>query len=292
MRTERRPGALVIGAPAKLNLFLEVLGRRADGYHDIATLMVAVGLEDTLEIRPADDGGVTLECDDPRLSTGPDNLVRRAAAALQQYTGCRRGAAIRLRKRIPMAAGLAGGSADAAATLAGLNELWELGLAHGQLASLAGRLGSDVPFFFATPAAWGTGRGEKVIAVRLGRPLWLVLGCPGQGLATGLVYARAQVPKGVQTGQQIREAFAAGDPKQIGGLLHNRLQEAAEDLCPQVAALRRRFESLGLPGVLMTGSGSSVFGLCGDQRQALEAACRLRHGREKGLRVFVVRTCP
>src|SRR4051812_46906767 len=120
--------AVRVRAPAKVNLFLEVLGRRTDGYHELETLMVTVSLYDTLEFREVPSQALSLACDHPSLSCGPDNLVLRAARLLQERQGREKGASIRLRKRIPLAAGLAGGSSDAAATLAGLNVLWRLGL--------------------------------------------------------------------------------------------------------------------------------------------------------------------
>ena len=175
MQIERQAGALEIRAPAKVNLFLEVLAKRPDGYHDIETLMVAVNIFDTLKFREDSSGDIRLACNRPELSTGPDNLVVRAAALLKRQTGCEKGARIRLVKRIPLAAGLAGGSSDAAVTLIGLNRLWKLQLSPKQLMSLATELGSDVAFFFSTPAAWCTGRGERVTRLRLGKPLWFVL---------------------------------------------------------------------------------------------------------------------
>ena len=168
MLSERRDSAVVVRAPAKVNLFLEVLAKRPDGYHEIATLMVAVSLYDTLEFKEDPSGALRLRCDVPELTTGPDNLVLKAAALLRQRTGCARGAEVRLTKRIPMAAGLAGGSSDCAAALDGLNRLWRLGLGRDELARLGGELGSDVPFFFHTPAAWCTGRGEVVTPVAAG----------------------------------------------------------------------------------------------------------------------------
>src|SRR5262249_39972994 len=146
MLNERHADAVVVWAPAKVNLYLEVLGERPDGYHEVATLMVAVSLYDTLEIKEDASADVRLRCDHPTLSTGPDNLVCRAAALLRQRTGWQRGAELRLVKRIPLAAGLAGGSTDAAAALAGLNRLWKLGLARPELAALGAELGSDVAF--------------------------------------------------------------------------------------------------------------------------------------------------
>ncbi|HYT90648.1 MAG TPA: 4-(cytidine 5'-diphospho)-2-C-methyl-D-erythritol kinase, partial [Gemmataceae bacterium] len=185
----------MVWAPAKVNLYLEVLAKRVDGYHEIETLMIGVSLYDTLVFKEDSSGAISLRCHRPELSTGPDNLVMRAAERLRQHTGCPRGAHIRLVKRIPLAAGLAGGSTDAAAALAGLNRLWQLNLPDTELAELAARLGSDVPFFFATPAAWCTGRGEKVTPVALGKRLWFVLLCPPFGLATADVYRGLTVPE-------------------------------------------------------------------------------------------------
>ena len=181
-------GALTVRAPAKVNLFLEVLGRRPDGYHAVETLMLGVSLFDGLEFRDDPAGAVRLACTDPALGTGPDNLVVRAADLLRQRTGHPGGAAVRLVKRIPWAAGLAGGSSDAAATLAGLNRLWRLGLTREALAELASELGSDVAFFLSPPAAWCTGRGEIVSPLRPGKRLHLVVVSPATGLSTPEVY--------------------------------------------------------------------------------------------------------
>ncbi len=293
MLSERRADAVIVWAPAKVNLFLEVQAKRADGYHDIATLMVAVSLYDTLECKEDRTGEIRLQSDHPTLSTGPDNLVRRAAEVLRQHTGCRQGAAIRLVKRIPLAAGLAGGSTDAAAALAGLNRLWRLGLAAPDLALLGAELGSDVPFFFATPAAWCTGRGEKVMTAKVGSPLWFVVAAPAVGLATADVYRGVTVPENPETGDGIRRALAEGNIEDIGRQLHNRLQPAAERLCPAVAALQARLASLGPAGQLMSGSGSSVFALCRDHKEALRIARGLRNGLDEGvsLHVYLVQSC-
>jgi 4-diphosphocytidyl-2-C-methyl-D-erythritol kinase len=302
--------AVVIRAPAKVNLFLEVLAKRPDGYHDIATLLVAVDLYDELEFTEEPSGEVRLTSDHPQLSCGPDNLIRRAADLLRRHTGCPRGAAIRLSKRIPLAAGLAGGSTDAAAALAGLNDLWRLGLARDELAALGAGLGSDVPFFFATapspqpsppggeggvrgPAAWCTGRGEVVTPLALGRPLTFVLVCPPVGLSTADVYRGVQVPAQPLAGEEIRRAVAAGDVEVVGRRLHNRLQPVAERLCPSVAEYRRRLEQLRPAGQLMSGSGSSLFALCRDDAEAGRVAHELRHESDGEARplVCLVRSC-
>jgi 4-diphosphocytidyl-2-C-methyl-D-erythritol kinase len=307
---------LVVWAPAKVNLYLELHGKRADGYHELTTLMVAVRLYDTLVMKESD--GLRLSCSHAELSSGPDNLVLRAARLLQQETGCQRGAVIRLIKRIPLAAGLAGGSTDAAATLAGLNRLWRLALDRSRLADLAARLGSDVPFFLYGPAAWCTGRGERVEPLTLGGTLHFVLVCPRTGLSTAAVYGAvgqdavgqdavgqdsnpAKAPPVVEERQDrnpapqetaIRAALAAGRIEDIGGLLHNRLQPAAEKLCPAIARIHAQLAELEPAGVLMSGSGSTVFALCRSRNEANSIAHQLSHGKiEEDLRVYRVRSC-
>jgi 4-diphosphocytidyl-2-C-methyl-D-erythritol kinase len=294
MLIEPAAGALLVRAPAKVNVFLEVLGKRADGYHEIATLMVAVSLYDTVEVKEAPAGEVRLSSDDPVLPVGADNLVHRAAALLQARTQCGRGAHMHLYKRIPMAAGLAGGSSDAAAALVGLNQVWQIGLSTAQLAGVGAELGSDVPFFFSTPAAWCTGRGEHVEPLMPARPLWFVLACPSAGLSTARVYERVRVPAKPLSGEAVRIALRTGGPTALSGQLHNRLQEPALELCPDIRALLERLKATRPLCYLMTGSGSAAFALCKDRHDALRVARLLRHGAKEDsrLRVFVVSSCP
>ena len=287
-----RPGSgLVRRAPAKVNLFLEVLGKRPDGYHDIATLMVAVSLFDTLKFKENPTGEIRLTCNHPDLATGPANLVVRAAELLKRHSGCKKGASIRLTKRIPLAAGLAGGSSDAAATLTGLNRLWKLRLTQKHLKSLASKLGSDVSFFLSAPAAWCTGRGERVRAVRLRKPLWFVLVALPMGLSTSQVYRGVKVPEKPIGGVDILQAIGAEEVEEIGHRLHNRLESMAEKLCPAIRTVRQRLEECNPAGVLMSGSGTSVFALCRNRREALRVARQLRHGLKGEASVFLVRSC-
>lgn len=294
-RSERFASGVTVWAPAKVNLFLEVLGKRPDGYHEIATLMVAVNLFDTLEFKEEFPDRVQLSCDHPDLSTGPTNLICRAAELLRQRHAPGRGAAITLRKRIPMAAGLAGGSSDAAAALFGLDRLWGLNLGPARLAELGAELGSDIPFFFSAPAAFCTGRGEKVERVRPKKALDLVLACPRQGLSTADVYRNVAVPTSPVAGDAIRSAVEAGDAEAVGRLLHNRLQEPAERLCPEVNDLRGRLAVLMPAGQLMSGSGTSVFAVCRDSGEALRIARGLagQAGTHDAppARIFLVRSC-
>lgn len=282
---------VVAWAPAKVNLYLEVLAKRPDGYHALETLMVTAGLFDTLVLRAA-SADITLSCTDPTLSTGEDNLVVRAARLLQRHTGCGKGCRMRLVKRIPMASGLAGGSSDAAAALAGLNYLWQLGLSTDELVRLGAELGSDVPFFFHRPAAWCTGRGEVVTPVPVGGRFELVLLCPAFGLATAAVYRQVTVPAQPQQGTAIRAALARGDVAEIGRHLFNRLQEAAVRLDFRVAEYYKRLADLAPAGQLMSGSGSALFALCRSTGQAEQIAAALRDGAARDeYRVFAVRGC-
>jgi 4-diphosphocytidyl-2-C-methyl-D-erythritol kinase len=290
------PDSVRVLAPAKVNLFLEVLGKRADGYHEIATLMLAIDLADELDFRPGGSGDLSLTCDDPGLPAGPENLVLKAALRLRDSTGCTAGASIRLTKRIPVAAGLGGGSSDAAATLVGLNELWKLGLSPAALARLGAEIGSDVPFFLNGAAAWCTGRGELVTPAPVGRPLDLVVVKPPEGLSTADVYRRVRVPASPSDGAAARAALASGDVEALGRALHNRLQEPAFELAPAVADWHRRLQGLGAAGALMSGSGSSLFALCRSPAEARRVHDDLSRGWPSAgvspTRTFLVRSRP
>jgi 4-diphosphocytidyl-2-C-methyl-D-erythritol kinase len=281
---------VVVWAPAKVNLFLEVLGERADGYHEIATAMVAVSLYDTLVFQDEPRGGLHLDCYHPALGAGPDNLVLRAARLLQERTRCDKGCRIRLVKRIPMGAGLGGGSSDAAATLLGLNRLWQLGLNRGELARLGAEIGSDVPFFLYTPAAWCTGRGELVERVPLKSTLNMVLLCPNFGMATADVYRRAPTPAAPQSGAALLAALAEGGAAEIGPLLFNRLQEVAESLDSRIAAYRERLAELRPAGHLLSGSGSSLYALAASAAEAARLSAALE-AAALDASVFQVRSC-
>jgi 4-diphosphocytidyl-2-C-methyl-D-erythritol kinase len=291
MLIERFADDVVVWAPAKVNLHLEILGQRPDGYHALETLMVAVNLCDTLVFTDDASGRLSLTTRHSGLSTGPDNLVLRAAEMLRATFGCPRGARIRLVKRIPLAAGLAGGSTDAAATLAGLNRLWGLGLADEQLMKLSAGLGSDVAFFFRTPAAWCTGRGEVVTPASMGKQLWMVLVCPPFGLSTAEVYRQVTVPAQPHTGDAIRQGLAKGDVESVGRLLHNRLEEAAQRVRPEVADYRRLLEAQGPAGARMSGSGSTLFAVCRDRNEAQRIAQALRQEPKRlGSTVYLIRS--
>ena len=287
---ELGPGALRVHAPAKLNLFLEVLGKRPDGYHELESLMVAVDLRDELDFANDPSGQIALECDDPSLPTDGSNLVVRAAERLRAEAGVDRGAKIVLRKSIPAQAGLAGGSSDAAATLLALDRLWGLSFPMERLEAIAGEIGSDVTFFFHTPAAICRGRGERVEAVAIPSPLHFVLFCPPVGVSTADVY-RSLVPsdRPRPIGEAL-EALKSGDARALGRTLFNRLQPVAEAIAPELSRVGQALCDLGprLDGYLMSGSGSAYFGLCRDERAAGHAA---RHLGSLGLGLARAVTC-
>jgi 4-diphosphocytidyl-2-C-methyl-D-erythritol kinase len=288
---------VTIEAPAKVNWYLEVLSRRPDGYHEIETFMVAVSLFDTLTFEATGETSVDLTCSDMSLSVDADNLVLRAASALSAAANVRRGARIHLVKRIPMAAGLAGGSSDAAATLLGLNQLWKLNWPSTRLAELSANLGSDIPFFLGTAfASWCTGRGERVEPAVLVRPMDLVLACPPVGLATAGVYRAVRVAEKPRASGEFRNALETGEPDRIGAVLFNRLQEPAERMCPLVSRLLSALRETNPLGTLMSGSGSSTFALCRHAEDARRVAHELRSITERWPtderpRIEVVRTC-
>lgn len=282
---DERQDCLVVKAPAKLNLHLEVLGKRPDGYHELESLMVAVSLFDTLTFR-VQPSGTVVHCLDEQVGAVEDNLVTRAIRLVRERSGRTDGIAVELDKQIPVAAGLAGGSSDAAATLAALNRLWDLQWPREQLVQVASELGSDVAFFFFTPAAVCRGRGEKVTPCKLGAPLHAVLVSPFEGLSTAQVYAGLRVPDAPVAIDPIVHALETGDAEQTARLLFNRLEEAALPLSPAVAELKQQAANWNCAGHLMSGSGSTYFALCSSADQAQQLGACLRPA-ELG-RVFVV----
>jgi len=272
---------LVVHAPAKLNLFLEVLGRRGDGFHELETLMVTVSLHDTLRFTEEPTPAIRLRChgrgDLSEVPSGDDNLVVRAARLLQEHTGTSRGARIDLWKRIPVAAGLAGGSTDAATTLVALDRLWELGLAPEELSSLAARLGSDVAFFVSgVPAAICRGRGEEIHPVRLPLGLPVVIARPSGGLSTAEVFRHCRVAASPRSVQPLIDTLTGGRIAAASRLLHNSLQPTAEALKPEILQLITHLSHQPLLQPLMTGSGTACFGLCVSHRLARRIVRRLR----------------
>ncbi len=284
-------GGVEVLAPAKLNLFLEVLGRRPDGYHEIESLMVAVSLNDTLTFADDPSGKISLRCNDPTLPVGGDNLVVMAAERLKASARVLRGARIVLEKAIPAQSGLAGGSSDAAATLAALDQLWDLQSPPERLRELAAEIGSDVTFFIHAPAAVCRGRGERVESVVLKNCYHFVLVCPPVGMSTADVYRRVVPPEMPRPIGPILKALSEGGSAELGRSFFNRLQPVAEVMQPELIRVKDALASLGplLDGSMMSGSGSAYFGLCPDSAAAFRAAEILE---PLGLGWVRVVTCP
>ncbi|MHC4180590.1 MAG: 4-(cytidine 5'-diphospho)-2-C-methyl-D-erythritol kinase [Planctomycetota bacterium] len=301
MHVQRSDVEWVVQAPAKLNLFFEVLAKREDGYHEIETLMCPVGLYDTLSFRERPRGQLELSCQrvngasgpaDPEgeaLPEGRKNLVLRAVELLRQQAGVDSGATLRLVKRIPIAAGLGGGSSDAAAALVAANRGWGLGRSPDQLARISAQLGSDVPFFLGGGPAICRGRGERVEPVARLAALHFVVVYPPEGLSTAAVYAACRPATRPQALAPLLEALSRGDIFQTGRLLFNRLQPAAEKLSPWIKRLQRRFADEDILGHGMSGSGTSYFGLCRHARHARRVARRLQANGVGS--VFAVQSC-
>ncbi|MCA9225769.1 MAG: hypothetical protein KDA47_09160 [Planctomycetales bacterium] len=300
MYVRRREREVQVDSPAKVNLFLEVLGRREDGFHEIETLMAAVAIFDTVRVSERSDDRLTrearwmhgaiassparsLEAADAwgDLPLGPENLVLRALAELRHAAGVERGARVQLLKRIPSAAGLGGASGDAAAALVAGNQLWNLGWSRDQLAEVAARLGSDIPFFLGDDegrlaAAICRGRGERIEPAEVGGRLDLVIVRPPEGLSTAQVYRACRPADRPCSLEPLLAALRRGDPAAVGRGLVNRLEPAAAQLSPWIGRLRAMFDRLGVCGHQMSGSGTSYFGICRHAGQARAVARRLR----------------
>lgn len=270
-------------APAKINLTLSIVGKRPDWFHALESVMQMLSLADEILIDNADE--LLFSCSDPALIT-EDNLVLRAARALQQRSQIPRGARIHLEKRIPYQAGLGGGSSDAASTLAALNEFWEIRLTPDDLVQLATELGSDVPFFLDGPCAVVRGRGEIVKPVVHATPCHIVLAKPSFGLPTAQVYgslhARPTSPGdekaiGLPETQAMVHALQTGNIDALLRALTNDLEGPALTLMPELFPLRERMLEEGCLGVLLCGSGSALFGICETVETAQSAAKALRN---------------
>lgn len=273
-------------APAKVNLFLEIVNKQDDGFHNLISLMTQVTLWDILEFEMAPAGTLTLEVDNQGLPTGDSNLIIQAAKLLCKDLGQSPGARIRLTKRIPMEAGLGGGSSNAAAALVGLSALWGHSRSLAQLQNLGAQLGSDVSFFLAGPAALCTGRGEICEPRPAGKPLWLVMVQPDFGLSTKTIYESldfSQPHQSTHSPTEFLNAWDSGDFPMLCSALFNRLEEPALCLRPEIGLWKERLLGLGAGAALMTGSGSVVLGLFPDGKMAYKAAGRLETGDPSGM---------
>ena len=296
-------GSARIDCAAKLNLFLEVLAKRDDGFHEIETIMTAVSLYDSLYFSGNSTGDIRLTCAwasgleaNKRMCKGgiseclgelpqpSDNIVWKAVDRLRNAAGIDAGATIRLVKRIPAMAGLGGASSNAAGALLAANRVWKLDWSQTRLKQLASEIGSDVPFFLASRSrgsamAIARGRGERIEELTGMTKLHFVVVRPPAGLSTPRVYGRCRPADQPASSNQLVRALRDGNPARVGAQLFNRLQSAATELSPWIEKVRSAFKRLDCLGHCLSGSGTSYFGLFRSARHASRHAVRLRAAR-------------
>lgn len=256
-------------APAKINLCLHVLGRLANGYHELAMAMQRVDLCDTISIRTGGEVGVRVLCPGIELPEGYDNIAAKAARALLEYTHIEIGVDIHIEKRIPVAAGLGGGSSDAATVLLGLNEMLGTNVSMEKLLYLGGTLGADVPFFVFQQPAWATGIGTTLKPLPILPEVAYLLINPGITVSTADVYRSLQLTKGGELANLPR--FSVVTKADLCEALHNDLETVTLKQYPVIAEIKQRLLAAGALGALMSGSGSTVFGVFDDFEAAKRA---------------------
>ncbi len=273
-------------APAKVNLNLRITGRRDDGYHLLDSLMVPISLGDDVEISRVDGPpqSVTVHADSPDVPPGEENTVHRAAQAFYGRTGRSEPVAVSIRKRIPIGAGLGGGSTDAAATLRGMNDLLGTGLTTGDLLALAVSVGADVPFFIRGEAARARGIGERLSPAGPLPRLWMVVLFPNFPVSTAWVYRnlRFKLTKPSRNNNLIGNLDT---PHEVAQVMVNDLEKVTIGRYPLIARLKRRLDEEGAIGSLMSGSGSSVFGVFADKADAERAFAGFEG--EKDIRAYL-----
>ena len=279
-----------IRAHAKINLSLDIVGRREDGYHFVRMVMQSLALHDTLLLETCTDPGVWLTTDRRELAVDDSNLVHRAAARLLQMYCPGQGVRIHLEKRIPLSAGLAGGSTDAAAALRGMNDLFSLGLTEEALARLGVQLGADIPFCLCGGTALSEGIGEILTALPALPPCHILLAKPEKGMSTAEAYKAFDAETEVRhpdTDGQIR-ALQSGDLAGVAATLGNVLEQVTEVQYPEVESIRQCMLREGALGARMSGSGPTVFGIFTEAEKA-EKACSVL---KKKLSGEVILTAP
>jgi 4-diphosphocytidyl-2-C-methyl-D-erythritol kinase len=279
---------IIIMAPAKVNFYLQVVRKRPDGYHDLVSVMQALELADEVSIKRSGPG-IRLTCDSGEVPGGDANIAYRAADSVIREAGIADGVDIHINKRIPVAAGLGGGSSDAAATLKGMDLLFGLGIPGPRLREMGRALGADVPFFLSWPTARAEGVGEVLTELPSPAEAWLVLVNPGFGVSTRWVYESLNLgltnsPNDITLPPFKGPAYDAG---LLVSYLRNDLERVTAGRYPQIEEIKRRLVEEGALGALMSGSGPTTFGIFSLRTEAERAAQRL-HGH--GWRVVVTRT--
>jgi 4-diphosphocytidyl-2-C-methyl-D-erythritol kinase len=274
-----------LSAPAKVNYRLDVLGRREDGYHDLRMVMQRVDLCDELDISLSERPGIRVACGSAGVPDGPGNIAWRAADRLVKLSGREAGIDISITKRIPVAAGLGGGSSDAAAVLMGVNELLGLGLSQERLMGIGVKLGADVPFFIFKRPALAEGIGDRLTPLDEVPALWVVLVNPGIHVSTAWVYQNLQLTKKVAAAIIPR---SYGSLDEVCAVLANDLEPVTFARFPVVRELKEQLIAAGARGALMSGSGSTVFGLFAEEVAARRAADEI--AKDRGWFSVAVRT--
>ncbi len=292
-RSSILPASIAVFAPAKINLVLRILDRRPDGYHNLWSLMQTVQLEDELAIAISDSHStITLRCDESTLKTDPSNLVYRAAAAVLESSGRTVGLDMVLAKRIPMGAGLGGGSSDAAATIIGLNRLLNLEWSREKMAHIGQTLGSDVPFFFFAPSAIVEGRGEKVTPVQIKGRRWVVLVNPGFPVETKWAYQQLSVSRtGVQPLLDVHVGLGKASDlswEEVLQAVENDFEATVFKAHPILHKIKLKLLAEGAETALLSGSGATVFGVFRDETPARQAQLSFR--TESHFKAYTVST--
>ncbi len=263
---------MLVEAPAKINLTLHIAGKRADGYHELETVMHQISLKDRIRLRISDNG-LQISSNNPELPNNEENLAYRAAELLLRNSGLSAGLDIFIEKNIPVGAGLAGGSTDAAAVLTGLNDLLDLRVPREKLMEWGALLGSDVPFCMQGGTAIARGRGEILTSLPEGPLLHLLLVKPDFQLSTAQVYRnfKPEQVKNFPDTPAFVDAWQAHDPEKISGQLINELESVSIPLHPEIDDIKQRICRLGALNALMSGSGPTVFGIFASRGEAAHA---------------------
>ncbi len=255
-------------APAKINLTLDVLYKRPDGFHEVEMVMTTVDLADRISLRTINHGQIIIKTSDSFIPNDQRNLAYQAAEILMNTYNITKGVEITIEKSIPAAAGLAGGSSDAAATLRGLNRLWNLGLSLERLAELGAEIGSDIPFCVHGGTALATGRGEKIEQIPSPPNCWVILAKPAISVSTASVYGDFKVEQAEHPNTKAMiEALETKDYKKMCKTLENALEPVTMSLYPEVYTLKEQMVKFGADAALMSGSGPTVFGFVENEAQ-------------------------
>ena len=277
-------------ARAKINLTLDVRYKRSDGYHELESVMQTVDLSDYITLIPRNDGELSLTVNIPFLPVDERNLAYKAAQVMRQLYGIKKGVHIDIDKRIPVAAGLAGGSSDAAAVLRGLNRLWQLDLPMSEISAVGARVGSDVPFCLYGGTAIVRGRGERVEPLPLQPAFWVVLAKPPITVSTAEVYADLRLDEDVQhpRAQAMIAALQEGSLQRVADAAGNVLESVTLARFPEIEKIKDQVSRLGAAFSLMSGSGPTVFGLTDKEQKAKRVYNSLRGALKE---VFLCQTC-